>query len=121
MTEFSTALFTNRSKTVTRVEVNKLQSTALEGGYSLKLVVFVGIYCQGVLKVLYVAHSFTELALGDVVCLAFAARDVLYFYKLKVDFLIACFVAVSALSCEVPIFVSRQRNFSKILHIACNL
>lgn len=121
MAEFSATFFANRSEAVTRVEVNKLQSTALEGGYSLKLVVFVGVCCQGVLKVLYVAHSFTELALGDVVCLAFAAWNILYFYKLEVDFLIACFVAMSALSSEVPIFVSRQRNLSKILHVACNL
>ena len=107
MTELGAAFFAYRSETVARIEVNELHAPALKGGYRLEILILVGIGCDWILNVFDVAYSFTEFALGDEVCLAFAARNVLKLGQFEVDLLITDFVAVSAFGGKVPVLVGR--------------
>jgi hypothetical protein len=74
-----------------------------------------------VLYVLNVAYSFTELALGYVVGLAFASLDILDLSQFKVNLLVTSFVAVSAFCDEIPVFIWRKSYLTEILHVAGDL
>lgn len=78
MTEFSATFFPDCSETVTWIEVYEFNASALKRSYCLELLVLVGVGRYWILNVLNVATSFTEFALGDEVCLAFASGDILY-------------------------------------------
>lgn len=74
-----------------------------------------------ILDVFNVAHSFTEFALGNVVCLTFAAWNVLNLVKFEINLLVTSFVTVGTLCGEIPVFFRREVNLSQVFHVAGNL
>jgi hypothetical protein len=112
MTELGSTFFTDRPKSIAWEKIDQFQTSAFEGCNGFKVLILIRVGRMRILDVFNVAHSFTEFALCNIVCLTFAARNVLNLVKFEVNLLVASFVTVGTLCGEVPVFFRREVNLS---------
>lgn len=112
MAELGSTFFSDRPKSIAWVKIDQFHTSAFERCDGFKVLILIRVGRMRILDVFNVAHSFTEFALGYVVCLTFAAWNVLNLVKFEINLLVTNFVTVGTLCGEVPVFFWREVNLS---------